>query len=48
LENALAQFNAQIKEDASRTWYVEAANHYGTLLRLSKENLVQLQKIDAE
>ncbi|MFQ3599631.1 MAG: hypothetical protein SNJ55_13220 [Chloroherpetonaceae bacterium] len=47
-ESALAQFNARANEDASRSWYAEAANHYGTLLRLSKENLVQLQKIDAE
>ncbi len=48
LESTLAQFNARANEDASRSWYVEAANHYNTLLRLSKENLVQLQKIDAE
>ncbi|MFN3562050.1 MAG: hypothetical protein ACK4XY_10955 [Chloroherpetonaceae bacterium] len=46
-ENAYAQLNAKANEDASRTWYVEAANHYGTLLRLSKENLAQLQKIDS-
>ncbi len=48
LESALAEFNARANEDASRSWYAEAVNHYGTLLRLSKENLVQLQKIDAE
>ncbi len=47
-ENAYVQLNAKANEDASRTWYVEAANHYGTLLRLSKENLAQLQKLDAE
>lgn len=47
LENALAQFNAHANEDASRSWYAEAVNHYSTLLRLSKENLVKLQKIDA-
>lgn len=47
-ENAYVQLNAKANEDASRTWYVEAANHYDTLLRLSKENLAQLQKLDAE
>jgi hypothetical protein len=39
MEAALAEFNARAKEDASRSWYVEAANHYDTLLRLSKETL---------
>ncbi len=48
LESALAQFNAKATEDASRSWYAEAANHYGTLLRLSKETLAQLQTIDSE
>jgi hypothetical protein len=47
MEAALAQFNARAKEDASRSWYVEAANHYDTLLRLSKETLAQLQQLDA-
>jgi hypothetical protein len=47
-ENAYAQLNAKANEDASGTWYVEAANHYSTLLRLSKENLAQLQKLDAQ
>jgi hypothetical protein len=46
METALAQFNARANEDASRSWYVEAANHYGTLLRLSKETLAQLEKLD--
>ncbi len=46
IETALAEFNARAKEDASRSWYVEAANHYGTLLRLSKETLAQLEKLD--
>ncbi len=46
MEAALAEFNARAKEDASRSWYVEAANHYDTLLRLSKETLAQLEKLD--
>lgn len=48
LETALAQFNSEVKATPSRSWYVEAANHYGTLLRLSKENLAQLQKLGEE
>ncbi len=47
METALAEFNARAKEDASRSWYVEATNHYDTLLRLSKETLAQLQQLDA-
>jgi len=46
MEAALAEFNARAREDASRSWYVEAANHYDTLLRLSKETLAQLEKLD--
>lgn len=46
LENALAQFNAQVKETSLRSLYVEATHHYNTLLRLSKENFTQLQTFD--
>lgn len=47
-ETALAQFNSEAKLTPLRSWYVEATNHYDTLLRLSKENLAQLQKLGEE